>query len=141
MIRYHVTIQPGTYTCRAFFEMSELGVTTEARHHVDYERTRKGFYVNVKREIVLVAATEDVAEQFTSGWTCKGIVTTEEVADPAPTKPGESPATDRQIDYLRILGYTGTATISKRDASRLIEARKRLTASDVDDFSGPQYTW
>lgn len=51
-------------------------------------------------------------------------------------------ATERQISYLRSLGYTGTPEISKRSASSLIDQLKgrrgystaRLTADDVDDF-------
>lgn len=55
--------------------------------------------------------------------------------------------TSRQEDYLRVLGYRGPS-LSKRAASVEIDRIKgagvtltTLTAADVDDFTGPSWTW
>jgi hypothetical protein len=80
---------------------------------------------------------------LTATWlSVRGTVTATEEVAPAP--PAPRMATQRQVDYLLLLGYRDGASLTLAEASAKIDALKggttsrsssTMTRDDVDDFS------
>lgn len=150
MKAYQITIQPGTYNAASIFSGNSFVdyMKPFAQEGILMKEWGKGKRATVSKEIVLTTKSESVRDNLCSQYGMNGTCVEIEIADQIPAA---NRATARQINYLIDLGYTGSGNITKAEASTLIDQLKGRryssnpnrvpTAADVDDFTGPEWTW